>query len=44
MCGIVGLSADNLDRLAVSNDLLTHRGPDDSGVFTDPAAGIGLGL
>lgn len=43
MCGIVGLSADNLDRLAVANDLLAHRGPDDSGVFTDPAAGIGLG-
>jgi asparagine synthase (glutamine-hydrolysing) len=43
MCGIVGLSADNLDRLAEANDLLTHRGPDDSGIFTDPAAGIGLG-
>lgn len=43
MCGIVGLSGGNLDRLAAANDLLAHRGPDDSGVFTDPAAGIGLG-
>lgn len=43
MCGIVGLSGGNLGRLATANDLLTHRGPDDFGVFTDPAAGIGLG-
>lgn len=43
MCGIVGISGDNLDRLAAANELLAHRGPDDSGVFTDPAAGIGLG-
>lgn len=43
MCGIVGLSGGNLDRLAAANDLLAHRGPDDSGIFTDPAANIGLG-
>lgn len=43
MCGIVGISGGNLDRLATANDLLAHRGPDDFGFFSDPAAGIGLG-
>ncbi|MSQ98847.1 MAG: asparagine synthase (glutamine-hydrolyzing) [Xanthomonadales bacterium] len=43
MCGIIGLSARNLDGLAAANDLLAHRGPDDFGVFTDHAAGVGLG-
>ena len=42
MCGILGLSGDNLDRLSVANDLLAHRGPDDFGVFVDCAARIGL--
>ena len=42
MCGIVGLSQGNLDRLAAANDLLAHRGPDDFGLFTDYQAGVGL--
>ena len=48
MCGLVGFRSikynyefsEELDR-AVS--CLTHRGPDDSGLFFDPKAGVGLG-
>lgn len=43
MCGIVGISGGGLERLAAANDRLTHRGPDDCGVFTDQIAGVGLG-
>ena len=43
LCSIIGLSGGNLGRLSAANDLLTHRGPDDKGVFIDNAAGIGLG-
>ena len=39
MCGIVGMSGGCLEGLAVANDLLAHRGPDDSGVFVDQNAG-----
>ena len=46
MCGIAGIlgpgAADHalLTRMTRS---LAHRGPDDSGVWTDPEAGVGLG-
>lgn len=43
MCGIVGVSGGNFDRLVVANDHLAHRGPDDFGVFVDHGAGVGLG-
>lgn len=50
MCGITGflergsLSADGLRaRVTAMNDTLTHRGPDDSGVWVDSEAGIALG-
>jgi asparagine synthase (glutamine-hydrolysing) len=43
MCGIVGISGGSLERLAAANDRLTHRGPDDCGIFTDNLAGVGLG-
>ncbi|MBT3172285.1 MAG: asparagine synthetase B, partial [Rhodospirillaceae bacterium] len=50
MCGIAGFlqrTADvdePLERLAQAMaDTLTHRGPDDSGAWADPAAGIALG-
>ena len=47
MCGITGfltqtdagLSSVNASRMA---DAITHRGPDDSGVWVDEAAGIAL--
>jgi len=47
MCGITGISLSqgvyfDLDALRVSNTLLAHRGPDDSGLFADPDHGIGL--
>jgi asparagine synthase (glutamine-hydrolysing) len=50
MCGILGMfslagcseesMAANLRRMAVA---IAHRGPDDQGIWTNPAAGIGLG-
>jgi len=44
MCGIVGFSGA-FDRSALDRGVaaLRHRGPDDSGTFFDPAAGVGLG-
>lgn len=49
MCGICGLwSYDKQHPVAESllrrmNDEMAHRGPDDSGYWCDPAAGIGFG-
>lgn len=43
MCGIVGLSGGYLERLEQAAAALAHRGPDDSGLFMDRAAGVGLG-
>jgi len=51
MCGIVGFLAprsqfaDEALRLRVEPmcDVLAHRGPDDAGVWTDAAGGVGLG-
>ena len=44
MCGIIGYSGA-FDRGALDAGLnaIAHRGPDDSGVFIHPAAGVGLG-
>jgi asparagine synthase (glutamine-hydrolysing) len=52
MCGIAGVldsaaatSAERLAELAAAMaGTLHHRGPDDDGVWVDPAAGIGLGF
>ena len=48
MCGIVGFIArknfKSLSRsLPAATTSLAHRGPDDSGIFMDPSAGVGLG-
>lgn len=44
MCGIVGFSgAFDEIQLKRGLDAIQHRGPDDWGVFLDPACGIGLG-
>lgn len=44
MCGIVGISGTvNLNELTSATRALDHRGPDDSGIFSDFTAGIGLG-
>lgn len=48
MCGIVGFkSSRNFSRLRESlpaaTSSMTHRGPDDAGLFFDPKAGVGLG-
>jgi asparagine synthase (glutamine-hydrolysing) len=44
MCGILGFSG-SFDTAALHAGLrsIAHRGPDDSGIYTDTAAGIGLG-
>ena len=46
MCGIAGLLTTGVvapGTVRAMADALAHRGPDDAGVWTDPAAGIGLG-
>ena len=44
MCGILGYYGSwDAARLTNANQLQAHRGPDDSGQFVDPEAGIGLG-
>ena len=43
MCGIAGFSGEfDPDLLKRMNDIQSHRGPDDEGVFYDPDAEIGL--
>jgi len=51
MCGLIGFwqseaaPPDELGAIAARMaDTLVHRGPDDSGVWTDPAAGFALGF
>jgi len=46
MCGIVGVldrTGDSVSPVAISHmsDAIIHRGPDDSGIFTDGAIGLG---
>ncbi|HEX8199279.1 MAG TPA: asparagine synthase (glutamine-hydrolyzing) [Isosphaeraceae bacterium] len=47
MCGINGLAgafgADSGELLARMNAVIAHRGPDDQGVYLDPAGAAGLG-
>jgi asparagine synthase (glutamine-hydrolysing) len=44
MCGIIGISGQvNEVKLQYGVDMLSHRGPDDSGKFIDKELGIGLG-
>ncbi len=44
MCGIVGFSGlFDLAALGRANDYIAHRGPDDSGIFSDETAAVGLG-
>ncbi|WP_341880154.1 asparagine synthase (glutamine-hydrolyzing) [Synechococcus sp. UW140] len=44
MCGIVGYSGDfTRSQLAIALETILHRGPDDSGIFTDVGFAVGLG-
>ena len=48
MCGITGIvagrgSAATLESVGAMCDVLSHRGPDDRGVFVDPDVGVALG-
>jgi len=44
MCGICGSTEDPTGAaVAVMNDALRHRGPDDGGVYMDEAAGVAVG-
>lgn len=42
MCGIVGIIGSSLDRVTVAIEALSHRGPDDFGIYVESVAGIGL--
>jgi asparagine synthase (glutamine-hydrolysing) len=42
MCGILGFFGGRAELLEPANELQRHRGPDDSGVFFDADAGVGL--
>lgn len=45
MCGILGFLGDfEQSALVAGIAAIAHRGPDDSGVFTDDTAGVGLGF
>jgi len=42
MCGIIGISSPNNSRyIEVSNSIMTHRGPDDSGVYIGDNIALG---
>lgn len=43
MCGINGLWGGNLGLLDHANQILSHRGPDDSGIYIDEDNNLGLG-
>ncbi len=48
MCGIVGFFTQKYFKpfsrsLPAATEALAHRGPDDSGIYADPTAGVGLG-
>ncbi len=44
MCGIVGFSGDvDAGLLSDALDAIAHRGPDDSGIYSDIASNVGLG-
>jgi asparagine synthase (glutamine-hydrolysing) len=48
MCGIVGKATFNqktvsTEAISVMNKAITHRGPDDSGIYVSPDASVGLG-
>lgn len=45
MCGIVGLTdRDAAEKIAAMNDTQFHRGPDDGGIFVDPAGDFAMGM
>ena len=43
MCGIVGIFNGNLSSLSSANSLISHRGPDDDGIYVNRTLNIGLG-
>jgi len=47
MCGITGIfnhSYDLANRVLAMSNTISHRGPDDGGVWADPASGVALGF
>ena len=43
MCGIVGIFGGDLNSLNSANSLISHRGPDDDGIYINRTLNIGLG-
>ena len=43
MCGIVGIFGGDLNSLNYANSLISHRGPNDDGIYINRTLNIGLG-
>ena len=43
MCGIIGTYRGNIESIKDATSLLSHRGPDDNGVFLDSFSKVALG-
>jgi asparagine synthase (glutamine-hydrolysing) len=43
MCGIIGTYRGNIESIKDATSLLSHRGPDDNGVFLDSSSKVALG-
>lgn len=43
MCGIIGTYRGNIESIIDATSLLSHRGPDDNGVFLDSSSEVALG-
>jgi asparagine synthase (glutamine-hydrolysing) len=43
MCGIIGTYRGNIQSIVDATSLLSHRGPDDNGVFLDSSSEVALG-
>ena len=43
MCGITGIFNGDLSTLSSANSLISHRGPDDDGIYVNHVLNIGLG-
>ena len=43
MCGIVGIYGGNLSTIEIASSAISHRGPDDYGVYTNQSLKVALG-
>ena len=43
MCGIVGVFGGDFSTIENANSAISHRGPDDCGIYTNKSLKVGLG-